>query len=101
MTRVTVWDAWSVDVRSLPCGVTECTERRLIDTIEFDGDQMHFTEALEDAGCSLLASLRWVRGRTVSGRTEYTVTVDNWVTYLAEVVEDAQAVSVEREAVAA
>jgi len=95
MATVTIYEAWAVDVTRLPCGVTECVERTLIDVIEFDGDEMHFTEALEDEGYSHLASRQWVAGRKAGGRTEYSVTVDGWVTYLAEVVEQAQAVGLE------
>lgn len=102
MAKVTVWEAWAVDVTRLPCGVTECTERKELDTIEFDGDQCHFTEALADAGLVRLASLDWQRGATRDGRTEYAVTVDRWVTYLAEVVEEtAEECSVVGEQVAA
>lgn len=95
MARVTIYEAWAVDVRKLPCGVVECTERKELDVIEFDGDEMHFTEALADEGCAFLAALDWRGGRVGDGRAEYTVTVDGWVTYLAEVVDEAQAERVE------
>jgi hypothetical protein len=95
MARVTIYDAWAVDVRSLPCGVTEATERRVIDSIDFDGDQCDFTEALADEGYTSLAALDWRAGRVGDGRAEYTVTVDGWVTYLAEVVDEAMVAKVE------
>jgi hypothetical protein len=95
MARVTIYEAWAVDVRKLPCGVVECTERKELDVIDFDGDQCDFTEALQDAGYQSLAGLDWRAGRVGDGRAEYTVTVDGWVTYLAEVVNEAMVAKVE------
>jgi hypothetical protein len=88
MARVTLYDTWIIDASRLPSGVAEATERRLIDTIEFDADQMHFTEALLDAGWTAHATCSWHTGRTVDGRTEHTVMVDGWPMYLAVVVEE-------------
>lgn len=93
MARVTIYEAWSVDVRKLPCGVVECTERKELDVLEFDGDEMHFTEALADEGCAFLAALDWRGGKVAPGRSEYTAGYD--VTYIAVVEETAQAVGME------
>jgi hypothetical protein len=94
MSRLTIYEAWSVDVTKLPCGVVECTERKELDVLEFDGDEMHFTEALSDAGCAFLAALDWRGGNVAPGRSEYTAGRD-WVTYVAVVEETAQAVGME------
>jgi hypothetical protein len=86
-TTVTVWEAWLIDDERLPSGVVSCTERKLIDVLHFDGDQVDFTEALADEGMTYLASRDWQRGRSAHGRTEYTAQRDSALSYVAEVVE--------------